>query len=395
MTGLLAELDAHEQPSDEMRAEWKYFSRLEPAAIAQDPRIDDPRRPLSENGFQAAGKISKTQLAAAFAEMGVEFQQLAEEDAPVICHALLPGKIPLAAVAPPRPRSAYNVTTRHACIKLIRRYTQGLLIVPDLVPPAVQKALLSKMLHRDLSNPKHQTNMHLHYTLPYPSLTSSDSDSDSDSDWDSNSKTPRSFFALPPDSPTAFTPKDPSVHKPLSPRQVLDRRLHWVTLGGQYDWTNRVYPDSEPPPFPADLSHFLLRLFPDTLAQAAIVNFYSPGDRMMMHRDVSEEADRGLVSLSFGCDCLFMIAPSGAGPKDKGREDGAGDRNYLLLRLRSGDAIYMTAESRYAWHGVPKIIKGTCPDYLESWPAENGEYAHWHGWMKNKRINLNVRQIRE
>ncbi|UKZ83075.1 hypothetical protein TrVFT333_010876 [Trichoderma virens FT-333] len=165
--------------------------------------------------------------------------------------------------------------------------------------------------------------------------------------------------------PPSFLPKDPAVHNPLSIKQVLQRRLHWVTLGGQYDWTNRVYPEAAPPSFPEDLASFLKALFPETLAQAAIVNFYTPGDTMMMHRDVSEEIDKGL-------------------------------KKYLLLRLRSGDAIYMTKESRYAWHGVPKVMKGTCPDYLADWPAggENGEFEQWKGWMQNKRINLNVRQMR-
>ncbi|RFU81092.1 alkylated dna repair [Trichoderma arundinaceum] len=123
---------------------------------------------------------------------------------------------------------------------------------------------------------------------------------------------------------------------------------------------------------------------------------------MMMHRDVSEETDKGLVSLSFGCDCLFMIAPS-HGPHEEereGEESGqqkGDDKKYLLLRLRSGDAIYMTKESRYAWHGVPKVMKGTCPDYLADWPAggESGEFDEWKGWMQSKRINLNVRQMRE
>lgn len=277
----------------------------------------------------------------------------------------------------------------------------GLLVVPDLVPPAVQKTLLSRILHRDLSNPKHQTNMHLHYTLPYPAPNDDD-------DAPPPPPPPPSFFALPPESPASFIPKDAAVHRPLTPRQVLTRRLHWVTLGGQYDWTNRVYPDlPEPPRFPVDLSRFLQSLFPETLAQAAIVNFYSPGDTMMMHRDVSEETDKGLVSLSFGCDCLFMMAPSGSGPlpfredhsgaeseSARGHQEGE-QKRYLLLRLRSGDAIYMTQESRYAWHGVPKVIKGTCPGYLEDWPSEDGKYTEWEGWMKNKRINLNVRQMRD
>lgn len=88
----------------------------------------------------------------------------------------------------------------------------------------------------------------------------------------------------------------------------MERRLHWVTLGGQYDWTNRVYPGEAPPSFPEDMAGLLETLFPETLAQAAIVNFYTPGDTMMMHRDVSEETDKGLVSLSMGCDALFSMS---------------------------------------------------------------------------------------
>lgn len=253
----------------------------------------------------------------------------------------------------------------------------GLLIVPELVPASIQTTLLDKMLHRDLSNPRHQTNLHLHYDLPYPPSGSS-------------------FFSYSPEEtePAKFIPKDPSVHKPLSPRQVLQRRLHWVTLGGQYDWTNRVYPDEKPLVFPEDIDGFLRDLFPETAAQAAIVNFYTPGDTMMMHRDVSEFTDKGLVSLSFGCDCLFMIAPNKGALQGEKAED-SGEKEYLLLRLRSGDAIYMTQESRYAWHGVPKVIPGTCPDYLENWPARDGKYEEWEGWMKNKRINLNVRQMHD
>lgn len=241
------------------------------------------------------------------------------------------------------------------------------------------------MLHRDLSNPEHQTNLHLHYDLPYPE--------------GDGTVASRSLFAHTPESPVRFAPKDPAVHKPLSIKQVLSRRLHWVTLGGQYDWTNRVYPERgpAPPAFPTDIARFLQALFPATVAQAAIVNLYTPGDTMMMHRDVSEFTDKGLVSLSFGCDGLFMIAPNDP-PAAAAQENkaAAAEKDYLLLRLRSGDAMYMTQESRFAWHGVPKIVPGTCPEYLESWPArDDGQFGAWEGWMKNKRINLNVRQVRD
>ncbi|CAH0015109.1 unnamed protein product [Clonostachys rhizophaga] len=352
MTINLGDLDAHEQPSDELRAEWKSFSKKEPAELLNETKLDDPRLPLSQTGFVSAGSIAKNQLTEAFKQLGLS--QEVQEDAQIIHHPLLP----------------------------------GLLILPNLIPETVQQKLLELMIHRDLSNPNHQTNMHLHFKVPYESLDPG-----------------ASFFSHGPDSPpAAFNPKDPSVHRPQSLRQVLNRKLHWVTLGGQYDWTNRVYPDAEPPRFPDDIAGFLQALFPETQAQAAIVNFYTPGDTMMMHRDVSEESDRGLVSLSLGCDGIFMIAPS-KGPQGEGDAsatelapgayDTAQGKGYLTIPLRSGDAIYMTNESRYAWHGVPKVIKGTCPAHLENFPAtEDGQYEEWRGWMKNKRVNLNVRQIK-
>lgn len=125
--------------------------------------------------------------------------------------------------------------------------------------------------------------------------------------------------------------------------QVLEKKLRWMTLGGQYDWTNKVYPAEPPPEFPTDIAEFINSLFPNVNAQAAIVNLYSPGDTLSMHRDVSEEIDRGLVSISLGCDCVFII-----GLEDKATHD----IQKLVIRLKSGDALLMTGESRLAWHGV-------------------------------------------
>ncbi|KAI0133827.1 alkylated DNA repair protein AlkB [Xylariales sp. AK1849] len=347
MTVDLSGFDAHEQPPTELKGTWKSYSRTDHADFVNHPDIDDLSIPDKANEFCSAGHIPSERLISAFQRIeGDDWKaDHVVKDAPIYFHPLLP----------------------------------GLLIVPSLIPPSTQRALLSQMIHRDLSNPTHQTNLHLHYDLPY---------------LDGDDTGNPSFFSLPPDSPTKFVPKNPSVHKPLSIKQVLDRRLSWVTLGGQYDWTNRVYPGQKPPEFPSDIADFLQTLFPATLAQAAIVNFYNPGDTMMMHRDVSEETNKGLVSLSLGCDALFMIAPNDYAERVPDDEKPASRKPYLLLRLRSGDAMYMTEESRYAWHGVPKVLKGTCPEFLADWPAEDGKYEGWKGWMENKRINLNVRQMR-
>ncbi|KAH7410681.1 alkylated DNA repair protein alkB 1 [Cadophora sp. MPI-SDFR-AT-0126] len=252
----------------------------------------------------------------------------------------------------------------------------GLTVIPSLLSPAVQQRMLSTLFHRDLSDGNHKTNLHLHYNVRYPGTQSSE-DADGPSRFSEES---HSFFGDNPDR-VAFVPKTPNEHKPVTVRAALKKKLRWMTLGGQYDWTAKAYPKEAPPPFPPDIASFIHKLFPTMKPQAAIVNVYSPGDTLSMHRDVSEKVDRGLVSISIGCDAIFII-----GLADDGRPPVC-----EVLRLRSGDAVYMTGQSRLAWHGVASILPGTCPDYLEEWPGE--EYPEWRRWMKDKRINLNIRQM--
>jgi len=180
--------------------------------------------------------------------------------------------------------------------------------------------------------------------------------------------------------------------------------MRWTTLGGQYDWTAKRYPDIAPPPFPGDIKNLLESVWTHTRAEAAIVNLYSPGDTLSVHRDVAEASAHGLVSVSLGCDAVFVIGVSssqsapGDSSTDRG-EEGEVQEKIITLRLRSGSAVYMSGPSRFAWHGVPQIVKGTCPEYLASWPAVDGngvgegEYEAWRGWMAGKRVNLNVRQM--
>lgn len=69
------------------------------------------------------------------------------------------------------------------------------------------------------------------------------------------------------------------------------------------------------------------------------------------------------------------------------------------MKIRSGDALLMGGESRWAWHSVPKILhtaSGTNGDTIEGWPDTVDCTAGseiWSGWMKNRRVNLNVRQM--
>lgn len=235
----------------------------------------------------------------------------------------------------------------------------------------MQLDLLDKLFHRDLSNPKHSTNVHMHYRVPYPPA---------------RGVSCQSFFSSAA-SNLKLEPKEPHLHKSISTQQLLTKKLRWMTLGGQYDWTNKLYPERPPPPFPPDIKALVEGTFP-MKAEAAIINLYSPGDTLSLHRDVSEECNQPLVSISLGCDGLFVIGLDS--------EDDLCEPRVVTVRLRSGDAILMSGQSRFAWHAVPKVLGGTCPEWMEDWPCLSlraAEYAPWRGWMKGKRINLNVRQM--
>ena len=266
-------------------------------------------------------------------------------------------------------------------------------MLPAVIPPSVQAELLSRLLHRDLSDDQHQTNIHLHYNVSYPASSNPSQHSHeatATAGTNSTISEHSSFFA--DDLDRLVLPKDPSVHSAISVRSLLNRKLRWITLGGQYNWTDKRYPTSPPPPFPQDIAALLRGIFPQTEPEAAIVNVYSPGDTLNVHRDVSEECDTGLISISFGCEALFMIGY-------------ADSSDFAVLKLRSGDAVYMSGASRFSWHAVPKIIPSTCPEWLQQWPGANDDmdpatapksdiYQQWKGWMTGKRVNLNVRQMK-
>ena len=165
-----------------------------------------------------------------------------------------------------------------------------------------------------------------------------------------------------------------------------------MTVGAQYDWTLKKYANKESPPFPHRLGWFIQSLFPGVKPEAGIMNIYRPGDRLGVHRDVSEECDNGLVSLSLGCDGIFLV-----GLQHNDESDSTGQ----VIRLRSGDVVHLNGPSRFAWHALPQVIPDTCPLWLQGWPAacssqqgDGGAFDEWRGWMKDRRINLSVRQVK-
>lgn len=118
----------------------------------------------------------------------------------------------------------------------------GLYVVPCLLDIVCQRELLWRLLHRDLADERHATNVGLHYRVPYeicaagnePAAQSSKPDQEADEPGDLAAPKCASFFSCPPSSDALLEPLDASVHKALTMEQFLNKKLRWITLGGQY-----------------------------------------------------------------------------------------------------------------------------------------------------------------
>ena len=270
-------------------------------------------------------------------------------------------------------------------------------MIPSLLPPQTQWTLLSRLLHDALADRRHKTNVHIHHEIPYDLLAKPETtDGANGVERLCSSRGKASFFKISPSFSDLVQPLDPTVHRPYTISQFLRNKLRWIELGVQYDWSAKAYDTQNTPAFPDDIAKLMRSFFPDTKPEVAIVNLYSPGDTLSIHRDVSEISASGLISVSLGCDGIFVI----------GLEKEAGRMDNLAIRLRSGDMVYMSQAARYAWHGLPSVIPKTCPSFLTDWPAKagngvtqandnEGHYEAWRGWMSSRRINLNIRQLND
>lgn len=244
--------------------------------------------------------------------------------------------------------------------------------------------MLDSILHRDLSNPLHTINLTQEYSIPYPPTAPSGDRS--------------SFFKYPQFDPSGgqtLQPVNPlSTNKSLNIAQFLQKKLRWLTLGDQYNWATRSYASESPTPFPPDIAALVTTLFKRAFVpESGVVLLYSPKDYMPVHRDVSEQCERGLASFTLGCDGLFIISRD----KDLSLSDD-GKQEMVVIRVRSGDVVEMSGETRWAWHAMPKVMAGTCPIELQDWPVKQGqgtprEYEKWRGYMKGKRLNISCRQV--
>jgi len=258
-------------------------------------------------------------------------------------------------------------------------------------------------MHKYLANPKHKMNLEADYNIEFPTPSSLSAEITEESD----SKDPAcellsSFFTIDTQK-TILTPKDPTKSEKTLNAAQMSSKLRWLTVGEQYHWPTRSYPADTPTTFPSDLHQLVTGLFPHIKPESGVCLLYGAKDYMPVHRDVSEQCQTGLASFSFGCDGVFVVA--------KGEEEAVDEedrqRRTVVIRVRSGDCVHMTGETRWAWHAMARTIPGTCPKWLADWPlikkgddeakrwteAEKKAFVKWKGYMGRKRLNVSCRQV--
>lgn len=167
-------------------------------------------------------------------------------------------------------------------------------------------------------------------------------------------------------------------------------KLRWATLGPPYDWAHRLYLRGVPhTPLPHDLRCLAVELaslaaklaassgevatggssascpapagqaaakaatgacsgsaaHPQFSPDAALLNFYNEGDTLNGHIDDAEPSlHQPLVSLSLGCDAIFLMGGH------------TRDTPPTPLLLHSGDAVVLSGPARRCYHGVPRVL---------------------------------------
>lgn len=94
MTADLTNLDAHEQPSDQMRAIWKSFAKTEKDILLREGNIDDLSLSEKAAEFQKSGTIPAEKIRQAFSCLTENdpFISQVEDDAIIYHHPIIPGE---------------------------------------------------------------------------------------------------------------------------------------------------------------------------------------------------------------------------------------------------------------------------------------------------------------
>ncbi|KAJ3217205.1 hypothetical protein HDU67_008334 [Dinochytrium kinnereticum] len=288
----------------------------------------------------------------------------------------------------------------------------GLVYIPNPFTNSAQVDIITHCL-RDWARHPNVTNLDTHYFLPSEGLWNAHEKQQRDfkrgiadtailerrinteengglyeetQQYPPQNKTP-SNVSIDIDPPTSPTPN-------LVPVKVSDgvRKLRWASIGLQYHWATKEYHTSRNAPIPpliAELSTAIVKCvekitgYPAELydPEAGIINFYQLGDSLTAHQDRSEiNKNAPLVSLSLGNSCIFLF----------GTESREEDVPTPVL-LQSGDIVIMSGASRQCFHGVPRILSDTTPQFLTELSSDP-DLEHVVKFMSSTRLNINVRQ---
>ena len=209
-------------------------------------------------------------------------------------------------------------------------------------------------------------------------------------------------------------------------------KLRWVALGPQFNWSTRQYEQEAGvrplPPQLVSLAQLVVKACQESFQQdcdsaqsagdgvstqanspqhacarsacmlcgvgdqhaqyepdTALVNFYRNGDTLGGHKDDAElHADRPIVSLSLGCDAVFLI--------------GGVTRDVVptAVWLHSGDAVVLSGAARQCYHGVPRVVPcqtsfDCCMDSVSAAGAQ--DMPALHAYMHSTRVNISIRQM--
>lgn len=147
-----------------------------------------------------------------------------------------------------------------------------------------------------------------------------------------------------------FVPVMPRTGRPFSVRMTNLGSLGWVSDRAGYRYQPTHPETGKPwPPIPPLLLEVWRSLsgYPHD-PEACLVNFYSGGAKMGLHRDEDEEDfSAPVVSVSLGDTAVFRIG---------GQERGG---KTTTLKLQSGDVLVMGGEARLCYHGIDRVLGGT------------------------------------
>ncbi|KAJ3298344.1 hypothetical protein HK104_010809 [Borealophlyctis nickersoniae] len=291
----------------------------------------------------------------------------------------------------------------------------GLILIPNPFEAKAQRTVVRRCL-REYTGRPNVTNLDTHFILPdggvwrvYEESKRAEAEGDTmllarnhnesqkppaaDEGYDetpADASTTTQVKIDPPTSPT------PYISQPITAKEGT-YRLRWTSLGFQYNWSTKEYHLDRRPPFPsliANLSHAVVEAVQGITgytvdrwkAEAGIVNFYQLKDSLMAHQDRSEiNTEAPLVSFSFGNSGIFLIGTTSRDDAPTG------------IILRSGDVLVMSGPARKAFHGVPRILENSLPDYLakdpEGDPSRDSDWDLFSDYLSTARINVNVRQV--